>query len=292
MGTPSTFLLDSGRRLVVFAVRNAAPLRLGLSVGGVILTVGLFAMAGSPGFDLYAYWNVNAADPYGSPQGFGAFHYSPAMAVAFLPLKLLPWPLAYWVWLGLMLGVLAWLGRRWTLAFLLFPPVVLELYEGNIHLLIAAALVLGLRRPAAWAFLLLTKITPGAAVLWFAVRRDGPALVATTAATAIIVGVSFIATPDAWRSWAAHLLVAEAVATPNQLPIPLLIRLPVAALVISWGALTDRAWTLAVGTTLALPVVWFHGLAVLAAVPALLDRRRGAPVGSLSPQGSAAATTR
>lgn len=280
MVTASTSLTLTARRLVDIAARNAAPLRLGLSVGGVILAVGLFVVAGSPGFDLYAYWNVDPADPYGSPQGFGAFHYSPAMAVAFLPLKLLPWPLAYWVWLGLMLGVLAWLGRRWTLAFLLFPPVVLELYEGNIHLLIAAALVLGLRRPAAWAFLLLTKITPGAAVLWSAVRREWPALAVTIGVTAVIVVVSFIATPDAWRSWAAHLSVAEAVATPNQLPIPLLVRLPLAALVIAWGALTDRPWTLAVGTTLALPVVWFHGLAVLAAIPALLDRRRTAPPAS------------
>jgi hypothetical protein len=263
-------------RLVDLVTRYAGPLRLGLSVGGVIFAVGLFVVGGTPGFDLYAYWIVDPADPYTATQGFGAFHYSPVLAVAFLPLKLLPWPLVYWVWLGLMLLVLAWLGRGWTLALLLFPPVVLELYEGNIHLLIAAAVVLGLRRPIAWAFLLLTKVTPGIAALWFVVRRDWHSLAITLGVTAVIVAVSGLAMPDVWRSWFAHLSVAEAVATPNQLPIPLLVRLPVAALVVAWGARTHRPWTLAVGTTLALPVVWYHGLAVLAAIPALLDRSRTA----------------
>lgn len=262
------------RRFIDLAGRYAAPARLGLSVGGAILAIGLFVIGGHPGFDLFAYWNVDPADPYGAAQGFGAFHYSPPLAVAFLPLKILPWPLVYWVWLCLMLLVLAWLGRRWTLALLLFPPVVLELYEGNIHLLIAAAVVLGLRRPAAWAFLLLTKVTPGIATLWYLVRRDWRSLAITLGLTAAIVVLSGLAMPDAWRSWFAHLSVAEAVATPNQIPVPLLVRLPIAVLVTAWGARTGRAWTLAVGTTLALPVVWYHGLAVLAAVPALLDRSR------------------
>lgn len=260
------------------AARYARPARLGLSVGGVILAVGLFIVGGHPGFDLYAYWKVDPADPYGPAGGFGAFHYSPPLAVAFLPLKILPWPLVYWVWLGLMLLVLAWLGRRWTLALLVFPPIVLELYEGNIHLVIAAAVVLGLRRPAAWAFLLLTKITPGVAAVWYLVRRDWCSLAMTVGLTAGIVVLSGLAMPDVWRSWFAHLSVAEAVATPNQIPVPLLVRLPVAILVIAWGAWTDRPWTLAVGTTLALPVVWYHGLAVLAAIPALLDRSRATRV--------------
>ena len=46
----------------------------------------------------------------------------------------------------------------WLLAL---PPVALELYHGNIHLWIAAAIVLGFRYPWTWAFVLLTKVTPG-----------------------------------------------------------------------------------------------------------------------------------
>ena len=254
--------------------RYRGPLLLGLSLGGLIVTVGLFAIAGTPGFDLYAYWAVDPLDPYGATGGFGAFHYSPVLAIAFLPLKLLPWPAVYWVWFALLVGVLVWLTRWWALASLLFIPVALELYEGNIHLLIAAAVVLGLRWPAAWSFLLLTKITPGVTVVWFAVRGEWRSLLVTFAYTATFVAASFIVMPEVWRSWLAHLTVAEPVTTPNQIPIPLLVRLPIAVLVIAWGAHTNRPWTLAVGTTLALPVVWFHGLAVLVAIPALLDARR------------------
>ena len=49
------------------------------------------------------------------------------------------------------------------------------------------------------------------------------------------------------------------------MPIPLLIRLPMAALIVAWGAHTDRRWVVPVGVTLALPVLWPSGFAVLAA---------------------------
>ncbi len=37
----------------------------------------------------------------------------------------------------------------------------------------------------------------------------------------------------------------------------------------TWGARTDRRWTVVVATTLALPTLWFHGLAMLVGVVAL-----------------------
>ena len=55
-----------------------------------------------------------------------------------------------------------------------FPPVALELYHGNVHLLIAAAIALGFSYPWTWSFVLLTKVTPGLALVWFAVRREWP----------------------------------------------------------------------------------------------------------------------
>ena len=42
-----------------------------------------------------------------------------------------------------MLALITWLGGRWALVLLALPPVALELYHGNVHLLIAAAVVLG-----------------------------------------------------------------------------------------------------------------------------------------------------
>jgi hypothetical protein len=46
-------------------------------------------------------------------------------------------------------------------------------------------------------------------------------------------------------------------------------RIAVAALVVAFAAATSRRWLVPVGVTLALPVVWLNGLAILAAVPAL-----------------------
>jgi hypothetical protein len=50
------------------------------------------------------------------------------------------------------------------------------------------------------------------------------------------------------------------------LPIPLIVRIPVAAALIWWGATGNRRWTVPVGATLALPALWIGGLATLAAL--------------------------
>ncbi len=60
----------------------------------------------------------------------------------------------------------------------------------------------------------------------------------------------------------------EGVAQP-ELPIPLALRLPAAVVLVAWGGLTNRRWTVPAAATLALPVLWFSGLAILAALPAL-----------------------
>jgi len=61
---------------------------------------------------------------------------------------------------------------------------------------------------------------------------------------------------------------ARKVGQPN-LPLPLWLRLLAAAALVAWGALTDRRWTVPAAAVLALPVMWFSGLAILAAIPAL-----------------------
>jgi hypothetical protein len=38
---------------------------------------------------------------------------------------------------------------------------------------------------------------------------------------------------------------------------------------VAWGGRTDRRWTVPAAATLALPVPWFSGLAILACLPAL-----------------------
>jgi hypothetical protein len=63
-------------------------------------------------------------------------------------------------------------------------------------------------------------------------------------------------------------------------PDPAALRLPFAALVAIYAARTDRAWLLPVAATLALPLLWVHGLAILVAITPLwrLQARRRAAV--------------
>src|SRR5512141_2218787 len=176
---------------------------------GFALTV-VPSIAHSVGYDAYSYWSIDFSDLYGrtmsSNFALGAFRYAPPIAFLFGPLHALSWWLYLWLWEALMLALIAWLGGRWSLVLLALPPVALELYHGNVHLLIAAAVVLGMRYPAAWSFVLLTKVTPGIGVLWFAVRREWRALAIALGATALIAAATFAVAPNYWREWSDSLV--------------------------------------------------------------------------------------
>jgi hypothetical protein len=253
--------------VIVRAVRD------GLSIAGVLLLI-LTMRGGGQGYDFFAYWSVNPADPYAVKEGFGAYHYAPPLVWLVGPLKLLPWPAAYWVWFAVLCVVLVWLARDWALAWLAFPPVVSELYHGNIHLLLGAAVVLSMRVPAAYAFLGLSKVSPGVVALWWAVRREWRPLVIALGTTLAVVVVSVIVTPALWIEYLTH-ISSEANHAPNLIPIPLLARLPLAIALVAYAAVRGRPWLLAPAVVLALPLLWFHGLAVLVAITPL--RRVGVP---------------
>lgn len=256
----------------------------GAIVAGLLFLAYLFLViapaAGTFGFDAYAYWAVDPRDPYAATAGaLGAFTYSPAIAWAFAPFGLLPFWQFLWLWAAILAGTGIWLGGtspRAILAVFAFPPVALELYHGNVHLLMAAAIVLGFRHPWTWSFVLLTKVTPGVGLAWFLFRREWRSLAVAVGATGALAGISFAIDPAAWQSWITDSLGATATGAPlNQfsLPVPLWIRLPAALVVVAWGARTDRRWTVPVAATLALPILWPSGLAILAAVAPLLQGR-------------------
>ena len=50
------------------------------------------------------------------------------------------------------------------------------------------------------------------------------------------------------------------------LPVPLWVRLPLVALLIVWGARTDRRWVLPIGMTFSLPTVWLNTPTILVAI--------------------------
>jgi hypothetical protein len=269
MSIPTPRLLR-GRPLEAATVLRAT--RDALSIVGVLLLV-LTMRTSGPGYDFFAYWSVDPADPYAVKEGFGAFHYAPPLVWLVGPLKLVPWPLAYWIWFGVLLLVLVWLARDWALAWLAFPPVVSELYHGNIHLLIAAALVLSLRRPIAYLFIALSKVSPGITALWYLVRREWRSLAIAVGGAVAVVAVAFVIAPAPWIAWLGH-ISSESNSAPNLIPIPLAVRLPAAALLVVYAARTDRPWVLAPAVALSLPLLWIHGLAVLVAVTPLIRASR------------------
>ena len=256
--------------------RRARALRDGLAVAGLLFAGYLFVIvapqAQTFGFDAFAYWSLDIEHPYTQSAGsFGAFTYTPVAARLFAAAAALPWLTFLWLWLAVQIATVAWLGWKSALLVLAFPPVAVEIYHGNIHLLMAAAIALGFRYPAAWAFVILTKVTPGIGLLWFAVRREWRALAIALGATAALVAVSLAFDLRLWQEWlsGAILRVANEGVGQPMLPLPLVLRLPAAAALVVWGALRDRRWTVPAAAALAVPVPWFSALAILAAIPAL-----------------------
>ena len=90
-----------------------------------------------------------------------AYVYSPAFLQVLQPIRILPWQAYMAAWTLILLGALSSCSRAgagWRPGSILG---LMELAGGNIHLLLAAAIVLGFRWPWTWSLVLLTKITPG-----------------------------------------------------------------------------------------------------------------------------------
>jgi hypothetical protein len=219
--------------------------------------------------DTHAYWSANPLSPYRQSQlgDFDAYFYSPAFAQVLWPFTRLPWGLFAAMWTGILVVAVYLQSGRWF--GLVVPLVAIELAMGNIHLLLGLAVTSGLVWPTAWAFALLTKITPGIGLLWFAARRELRPLVIAALATAAFVFPSFVLKPGAWFDW-VHLL-SSPLGQWNGIEIPVLVRLPFAAALVVWGARTDRRWSFVIGCWLALPALYWTSFAMLIALIPVLD---------------------
>lgn len=237
------------------------------------------------GQEAFCYWVASLHAPYALSDWTQpvAYVYSPAFLQAVSPLTKLPWLGFIGVWTALLLLAVRFLTgpRLFAVGVLL---AALELAGGNISLLLAAAMVIGFRWPAAWAFVLLTKVTPGIGLLWFAVRREWRSLGIAIGATGLVVALSAVLMPGAWVEWLALLVrLAGRDGTWAAVPIPFLVRLPFAVALVVWGARTDRRWTVPVAGMLALPALWYGGLTMLLAVIALRDPSRSGTSGKPAP---------
>lgn len=230
------------------------------------------AMGWHPGFDLYASWAVNLNDPWHgagtSMLGLGIFRWTPVAAQAASVLHVLPWPAMLSVFLMLQLVTIVLMaGRRWPYVVLL-PPVFFNLWIMNVDLFIGAAVVAGFRWPGAWAFVFLTKITPGVGALWFAFRREWRSFAIAIGFTAALVVGSFLLAPNLWEQWVVAM--REMAAAPQQSFLPsVYMRIPLAVVVVWYAARTDRRWLVPVACLVAVPNVWFVTGAVLGASIAL-----------------------
>jgi hypothetical protein len=251
--------------------RRAA--RHGLIIAGVVVAIAAaWTSYFEDALDAHAYWAARAPGLYGLMPGERlAYLYSPAFAQLIAPLQWLPEQVFVVLWLAAIVTLIAWLVGPRLLPF----AIVLawsDIQSANLHTFLAVAIVLSFQIPAAWAFVLLTKVTPGVGLLWFARRREWRALAGAAAATAVIALISFVADPQSWLSW-FDLLARSAGGPSLNLSglTPLWVRLPIVAALIWWGASRNAKWTVAVAAMLALPIIWPASLAMLLAIPRLLD---------------------
>jgi glycosyl transferase family 87 len=257
-------------------------LRDGLRLAGLIVVVFVWWLLTFHDYqhDARAYWAADLGNLYerGQVGGEDAYLYSPAFAQVFLPLSLLPWSVFAGIWAALNLAALVWMAGPLIAALLLVipgSPVIDEVGTGNIHLMLGAAIVLAFRYPGAWAFPLLTKVTPGVGVLWLLGARRWRAFAIAAGVTAAIGLVSFVLAPGLWTDWLT--VLSENAGRPipayaSIIPGPLIVRTAIAGLLaLAGGAL---GWRIAVpiAATLALPVPWSSGLSLLVAVIALARR--------------------
>lgn len=259
-------------------------LRDGLIVAGLIFNI-VFLVFWTSRFawfvDAPSWRQINLDDLYGiaeqSLTATGAFRMAPVLAWVMYPLTLVPWEVFIGVFVGLNLLAVTILGRRWTPVLLLaFPPVLLELANANVHLLMALAIWAGMRWPAAWAFLLLSKVTPGVGILWFAFRREWRNLAIALGATAAIVSVGFLIAPGQWTEWFRSLAISAQQPQVGTLP-SLFLRLPLATVIVWYAARTTRAWLVPFACLLAMPTIWLQSAALLTACfPLWWDRARWA----------------
>ena len=268
---------------------------------GIVLLAEPYGRLWGTGQDAYCYWQATLADPYAHSDWTDpiAYVYSPAFLQLVSPLTALPWQLFMAAWTMVLLAAIRFLtGPRWLAFGVVFG--LMEVAGGNISILIAVAMVVGFRWPAAWAFVLLTKVTPGVGLLWFAVRREWDSLATAIMATAGVFAVSALFMPGAWSEWLTVLTsISGREGTWAAVPIPLLVRLPIAVAVVVWGARTDRRWTVPVAGMIALPALWYGAFSMLLAMFALnrpewrdtagpgpratTDSRRSRPVRSVVP---------
>jgi hypothetical protein len=229
------------------------------------------------GWDAHAYYTAWSGDLYEhAPGTLDAYNYSPLFAQVIWPLTHLPWALFCALFIGAAAVSIAWLVRPLPLPFaigmwLFCTP---EILSGNIFWLLALCTVAGFTRGSPWCVAAFTKVVPCLGPVWFLLRGEWRRLGGFVATFVVLFAGSYALGPDLWHQW-WDFLRDNAGGTPSMGGVPpLVVRLPLAAVLLVFAARTDRRWLVPVSMVLASPVIGWGTFALLAAIPRL--RGRGA----------------
>jgi hypothetical protein len=279
-GAPA--LLAAARAFAVRWMPFASRVLTGLGIGLAIFYWWLLTGTGGKPADAWAYWSANPAALYPTGDDWRAtgYVYSPAFELVAGISRTLPFETFVAVYRAVLLGIVVYLAGPLTMLVLFLFPVASEINAGNIQLLLALAVIASFRWPATWAFVILTKLTPGVGLLWFVLRRQWRHVGIALGVTGLIVVATAMVWPDRWAGY-IHLLTAYAPPAPNPWYLPLWVRLPFAVAILVVGAWRNWRWTVVAGAALALPIYWSISpsmlLGVLPYLRTAIGRRVGLP---------------
>jgi len=277
-----------GRRLPPLAVVVPA------LIGATLLVVVAVNRWTGPG-DEHAYWlaarrlidGLPLYDPAATPVTPFAYWYPPVVAQVIVPIALVVPDAVFSIgWIVLMLGCLWWLAGRdplVALALVAFPPVAIEFWFRNVHLILAVLIVLAVRnRPVLFAVGAAIKIAPGLGLAYELMRGHWRAAAIIALSGAVILAVSVVLSPESWREFVAILTSRGPADVSGFLPVPYVVRAGAGlALAVIAARLSRRVGEplLVVAIVVALPTLWTTALSTLVAiVPLVRDRQaRSAP---------------
>jgi hypothetical protein len=157
------------------------------------------------GFDFDFFWRAANAILHGqSPYGIGGFFSPYPLALLLIPFALLPFVMAYGLWTGLKLLLLAKSGNRWDfLKAILFFPVAFDLLQGQLDLLI---FIIAMK--SNWFGFVISTLRPQLAIWiipflawdwWKSKKYDQ--FWKSALGIIVLYGVSTIIEPNWWAEW-------------------------------------------------------------------------------------------
>ncbi len=244
------------------------------------------------GQDEHAYWLAAQRllngqplyDPTATSVTPFAYWYPPTLAQVLVPIAaILPSRAFDLAWVGLEIVCLLWIAR-WrplvALALVVFLPITVELSYSNVHLVLAALIVLGLRRwPWAFAIGAAIKLAPGLGILYLLLRRRWRDAGIAIAVGLVILLISVAIGPGAWSGFISTIQARGPGDISGLIPVPYFVRLMVALVVtVVAGLVRPRIGEplLVVAITIALPTLWLDAFATLVAIlPIVASGSRG-----------------